>query len=94
MGCHDKHLVDAKAQYDVDKHVEGEAREAEPQETALSSQPDTYSCQDKYECLYNITKCPSIGYEYRTLYKYIFKQMVMMELKRLAKQVLVAGLPA
>jgi hypothetical protein len=42
MRRHDKHLVDAKAQYQVKEQVKTETTETEPEKTALPATPDSY----------------------------------------------------
>ena len=53
--CHDKYLVDAKPQNQVDEHIEAKAGETEPQETASASAPDTNNEKQHYQSLHDIT---------------------------------------
>ena len=80
MGRHDEDLVDAKAQDQMDEHIEAEAGETEPEKTTSASAPDTDDEEQHHQCFYPITPRPVVRHEHRAMDQCVFQEMLLMEL--------------
>ena len=88
LGGHDIHLVDAEAQDDMDKHVEGEPGECHPEETAASRRPDA-RCKEQGDKSLDAVVAPVIVGDYHrtVVLEDILEEDIAVELDGLAKEV-------
>ena len=93
MRCHDEDLIQSETQYQMNEHIDTEARQTEPEETTLTTYPDASQSQQQNQGLNDIVKYGIIFDENRTPYQRILQKVLPMELKRFTKEVLIDRLP-
>lgn len=85
---HDVHLVDAKSQSYVQHHVECEVRHDKPHEARAASCPHSQHEEEGYDSLNGIVVPVVVAYNHWSRLEHIAQHIVLMELYRLAQQVL------
>ena len=90
VGRHDEDLVDAKAQYQMDEHVEAEVGEAHPEKARTPATTEADGKKQQDNPLDNIAPQPVVLHEHRTEHQCVLQEMLAMKLDGLANEVVIS----